>query len=873
MKTIIINEIRTFVIALAALLASFSGFAQSSPKKDLTAADYHLWSSPWSAKLSASGKWASFLLSYKDSRDTLFVKNSKGTKTYSFPEASTGEFSGDNWFFCLTPKGELKITSLSGAKEEILKGVEKYELSADAKDLIILRKGTDGKKQLELRNLASNTSTVLGDIDIYSYCPKINALAYTTKSEHTAAIALINLRSGVRTAIDRTTGSCSYSNIVWQENGASVAFLKQSLDAAKKTIQNSVGYYTIHEGKLAVFNPALQHDFSRGMEISSASTANLSISNDGKRIFFKIKKTAVPAASSQVQIWNTQDKALYPAKIQIDGWKRLPKTAVWRPQEHRFSFITDNEFPKMMLSGDQKYAFLFNPLQNEPQTNRDAPLDIYIMDLETGERKLVLKSQKTGGGTAISVYEKHLVYFKDRNWWAYDIRSGLHKNLTKGLSVSFSDRESDWPEESSPFGNPGWTAQDKMLFIYDKYDIWNISLDGSKAFRLTHGRENKTAHRILVQSKDQSKKMNYDGSYKGIFKPNDRLLIKTEALEHTGYCFWDRKNGLQPLVDKKMNTSQFVVSEKNDAYAYVEENFNAPPRIMIKENRNSKEKILFQSNTQHFKYNWGTSRLITYANSKGTVLNGVLCYPADYPADKKYPMVVYVYEKLSKELYNYVNPSQNNETGFNIANFTSKGYFVLLPDIAYEIGNPGPSAADCVVSAVKKIIDSEAIDSTRIGLIGHSWGGYETDYIITQTNMFAAAVAGAAITNYVSSYLWMIPDIDKPNFYHAEYGQLRIGKSLYEDYAAYLRNSPIYHADKVNTPLLSWAGEQDSQVSHHQSLEFYLALRRLGKTNTMLLYPKEDHTLSDPLHKQHLTQSIEQWFDHYLKGDKKPDSF
>jgi dipeptidyl aminopeptidase/acylaminoacyl peptidase len=871
MKAIIINGIRIFLIALTAILASFTGFAQTSPKKDITPADYHLWSSPWSTKLSESGKWVSFLLSYKDSKDTLFVKNSKGTKTYSFPGASKGEFSGDDWFFCMTPKAELKIISLSKSKEEILKEVDKYELSADAKYLIILRKGTDGKKQLELRNLASNTSTVLGNIEIYSYNPKINAVAYTTKSEHNAAINLLNLRSGISTVIDRTAEPCRYSNIVWQGNGASIAFLKQPLDDVKKTARISVGHYAITQAKLAVFNPAVQDDFPADMEIISASTANLSISNDGKRIFFKIKKTASPAAASQVQTWNAQDKALYPAKIQIDGWKRLPKAVVWRPEEYHFNYITDNEFPKMMLSGDQKYAFLFNPLQNEPQAKRDAPLDIYIMNLTTGERKLVLQNQPAGG-TSISICGEYLAYFKDRNWWAYDITSGLHKNLTKDLGVSFSDKESDWPEEPSPFGNPGWTAQDKTLFIYDKYDIWAISLDGSTAVRLTNGRETKTTHRIVVQSEDQSKKMNYDGSYKGLFKPSERLLIKTESLEHTGYCFWARKTGLQPLLDKKMSTSQFVISEKNNAYAYVEENFNTPPRILIKENRSSKERVLFQSNPQHFKYNWGSSKLITYTNFKGTILNGVLYYPADYHSDKKYPMVVYVYEKQSKELYNYVNPSQNNDTGFNIANFTSKGYFVLLPDIVYEIGSPSPSATDCVVSATKKIIESESIDSNRIGLIGHSYGGYETDYIITQTNMFAAAVAGAAITDFVSSYLW-VGGMQKPNFFYYEFTQLRMGKSLYDNYAGYLQNSPIYHADKVNTPLLSWAGEQDIQVDYYQSIEFYLALRRLGKTNTMLLYPGEGHTLSDPIHKQHLTQSIEQWFDHYLKGNKKSDSF
>lgn len=868
----LLNRIMVCIIVLTILLASFIGFSQNEPKKELTAADYHLWSYPSLEKFSENGKWLSFLLYYKNSKDTLFVKNSKGTKTYSFPGASKGEFSGDSWFFCMTPQGELKITNLFASKEEILKEVDKYDLSADSKDLIILRKGIDEKKQLELRNLVSNKSTVLGDIDSYSYNPKADAVAYTTKSENNTTIALYHLRTKTSIEITGTTEACKYSNIVWQENGASIAFLKQHLDDTGKTIRTCVGYYTIIEGKLLIFNPTGQDDFPADTKIISTSSTNLSISKDGKRIFFGLKKTTSPVDTSQVQIWNAQDKGLYPAKIQINGWDRIAKVAVWWPEENRFSRITDNEFPKMMLSGDQKHAFLFNPLQYEPQADRDAPWDLYIMDLTTGKRKLVLKNQP-GNGAFFSIYGEYLAYFKDRNWWVYDIRTGLHKNLTKDLGVFFSDRESDWPEESAPFGNPGWIAQDKTLFIYDKYDIWNIPLDGSTAFRLTNGRENKTTHRIVVQSKDQSPhKSNYDGAYKGLFKPNERLLIKTEALEHTGYCFWSRKTGLQPLTDKKMRTTQFISSEKNGSYVYVEENFNTPPRILIKENRSSKERVLFQSNPQHFKYNWGTPKLITYTNSKGTVLNGILYYPVNYQAKTKYPMVVYVYEKLSQNLYNYVNPSLNNDTGFNIANFTSKGYFVLFPDIVYEIGNPGPSATDCVVSATKKIIDTESIDSTRIGLIGHSWGGYETDFIITQTNMFAAAVAGAAITNYVSSYLWIIPGVDQPNFYHAEYGQLRIGKSLYEDYPAYLRNSPIYHADKVNTPLLSWAGEQDGQVDHYQSVEFYLALRRLGKTNTMLLYPKENHTLSDPVHKQHLTQSIEQWFDHYLKGDKKLDS-
>jgi dipeptidyl aminopeptidase/acylaminoacyl peptidase len=866
------KRVPVFYIVLIALLISFLGFAQNNPKKQLTAVDYNLWSYLKAEKLSENAKWVSFSVSYENGNDTLFVKNTKGTRTFSFPGAGKGEFIGDNWFCMMSSKEELKIVDLLTSKQETLQEVIKYDLSTEAHEIIILKKRDAGKKQLLIKVLGTDKSIILNDIGNYWYNQKTSAIVYTAKSGNINTIAIMNLRDKTTSVIASSINVVEYSDIVWQENGNSIAFLEQPLD--NKTARTCVGYYKISEHELSIFNPVLQEDFPIDMQIISSSFANLQIARDGQRMFFGLQKTIIPPDITQVQIWSTADKFIYPSKVQIDGWDKIAKVAVWWPRQNRFSCITNNELPHLMLSGDQKQALLYNPQQYEPQANYDGNLDFYISELETGNRKLVLQNQSGNSQwTSVSPGGKYVVYFKNNHWWVYDILTGLYRNLTKELGVFFSDNESDCPEEASPFGNPGWIEGDKTLFVYDKYDIWSLASDGSASLRLTRGRENKTIYRIVSQSKEESNKMNYDGTYKGLIGSNDRLLIKTEALEHTGYCFWDKKNGLQPLLDKKMHTSQFITSAKSEAYVYVEENFNLPPRLLFKENRNSKEKVLFQSNPQHFKYNWGSSKLITYTNSNGTALNGILFYPANYHATTKYPMVVHVYEKQSKELYNYVTPSQRNPTGFNIANFTSKGYFVFLPDIAYEIGNPGSSAVDCVVSATRKVIVSESsIDSTRVGLTGHSYGGYETDYIITQTNMFKAAVAGAAITDYVSGYLY-ISDMQKPNFWHYEFGQLRIGKSLYDNYAGYLQNSPIFHADKVSTPLLSWAGEQDYHVHYYQSIEFYLALRRLGKINTMLIYPGEEHVLIEEKHQQDLTERIEQWFDYYLKGEKKPQWF
>ncbi|WP_084404242.1 S9 family peptidase [Flavobacterium tegetincola] len=869
--SLVSKRILVYLSIMASLLISLNGFSQNKDKKELTANDYHLWSSLRAGQLSESGKWMSFALYYDSGNDTLFVKSTIATTLYNFPGASKGAFIGDKWFSAMSRKGELLITDLSTTKQQTVEQVVSYDLRVGTTDIIFMKKKSDEKKQLEIKNVESGNSLVLNNVENYWYNSKADAVAYTTKSEKSTTISLLNLSDKTTTLIASTTEGFDYSDTVWQHSGNSIAFLQQPLDDEKKTARTSVGYYSIDGHKLYTFNPAQHDDFPTDMEVISSSFANLSISDDGSRIFFGMEKTTTPIDPLQTQIWNADDKFLYPVKINDDNWNKIAKVAVWWPEQNRFSPITDNEFPKMMLSGDQKYAFIYNPAKYEPQENRDAPLDIYILNLETGERKLVLQNQSTGGGTSISIFEKHIAYFKNKDWWIYDITRGLHRNLTKELGVFFSDNESDWPEEASPFGNPAWIQADNTLLVYDKYDIWSIALDGSSARRLTKGRENKTTYRIAPQSPQLYDKMNYDVGYKIMYQPSERLVLKTEALEHKGYCFWDKKNGVQPLLDKKMHTSRLLAGQNNDCYVYQEENYNFPPRLLFKQKSNSKEKVLFQSNPQHFKYNWGRSKLISYTNSKGTILNGVLFYPANYNSQIKYPMIIHLYEKQSKELYKYVNPSQNNPTGFNISNFTSNGYFVFLPDIVYEIGNPGPSAVDCVVSATKKVIDSESIDRSRIGLTGHSYGGYETDYIITQTDIFAAAVAGAAITDFVNGYLWVVPGYGIPNFYHYEFGQLRIGKSLYEDYPAYLRNSPLYHADKVNTPLLSWAGDQDGQVDHNQTIEFYLALRRLGKINTMLLYPGANHVLMEKKHQEDLTQRIEQWFDYYLKGNKKPE--
>ena len=234
-------------------------------------------------------------------------------------------------------------------------------------------------------------------------------------------------------------------------------------------------------------------------------------------------------------------------------------------------------------------------------------------------------------------------------------------------------------------------------------------------------------------------------------------------------------------------------------------------------------------------------------------------------------MSVYIYEKLSNELHMYVNPSLHNGGGFNISNLTAQGYFVLEPDLSFEMGDVGLSATDCVVSATKAVITMGLVQPDKIALTGHSFAGYEVNFIATQTNIFATIIAGAGVSDLIGSYLSIGWNNGRPEIWRYENDQWRMGKPLYEDMEMYSRNSPVMHAQNITTPLLIWTGELDRQVHYYQSIEFYNALRRLGKKEIMLIYPDNGHILTHGKSQEDFTHRYEQWLATYLKDTVAPE--
>ncbi|PHK27531.1 hypothetical protein VF13_41480, partial [Nostoc linckia z16] len=437
--------------------------------------------------------------------------------------------------------------------------------------------------------------------------------------------------------------------------------------------------------------------------------------------------------------------------------------------------------------------------------------------------------------------------------------------LTYGNSVTNFCTKDEYGK-LSPAGIAGWGPKDLYLLLYDEYDIWKISLDGQDPQRLTSGKEKKIRYRLIPPAM-AAYNSNFTGHIDPLFDLKNDLLISGTSEDNTGYFILLSNGRLKTIVFDHNRNRDILQSKIGGALVYIAENYNKPPQLLFYNSKKSIISEVVKSNRHHSDYAWGKQQVIHYRNPSGQMLKGLLYYPSVLLAGEQYPMVVHIYEKQYYEKCYYRYPSNRNMTGFNIANLTSKGYFVLLPDIEYEVGNPGRSATNCVMAAIDEAVINAPIDTTKIGVIGHSFGGYETNYIITQSRRFACAISGSSVGDVQGWYLSIGWNSGRPEFWRAETQQWRMGNSLFDNLESYRINSPLNKVKDINTPLLLWTGEQDRQVHYYQSIAFYLALRRLDKKEIMLIYPDEGHALLKPGNQADLTSRMESWLNFFLKDE------
>jgi dipeptidyl aminopeptidase/acylaminoacyl peptidase len=871
------------LLTITTLLMTFVTLRAQTMLPAIKPADYAKWQTLGAFSVSDDGNWVSWNVSLVDGDDTLYIKNPASSKLYKYALSTGMVFSSDSKWAAFRVgysekqiekmneqkkpvKNKARLLDLSTGKERLFENISSFSLTKDSKHLIMSGYSPENSKNKDLFvfNLSTGTLKNIGNVSEYSINKPGNRLAYIISAENKKGngVELMNLDSYNITFIDNDT--CTYRSLAWEREGNALVFLKAFSDTSY--VEDSHKIFTVRyiytKPEIRIYNPAEDKSFPQKMRISENYSPY--ISENQKTLFFgvykwtpKEKKEKKPAENVKlpgVDIWHWQDDPVQPRqKNTLETDKKFTYLYAWTPDLYKIVQITDEDMRQANPTGDGQYALANSDKAYKPAF-RDQLYDHYAINTATGEKKLILKGFTYLNGS--SPAGKYALYFKDKNWWIYDIQKDIHINLTGAIPSVFWNTRDDSPKDiKPPFGSGGWFKDDKALLVYDEFDVWKINIDGLKAVRLTTGIENNMIFRVS--------RMSYEYPY---LEPDKDLFfsVSGDLDKKMGYYRLTVKSKLEKLLydDKSFSLRK---AENSNYFVYSSGTYSNSPNVYRTSNTFADGIKISDTNPQQTKFAWGKSELVNYKNRDGKALQGSLFYPSNYEPGKKYPMIVYIYELLSNDINRYVTPSPRSP--YNTTNFSSQGYFVFHPDIVYKTNHPGESAVNCVVPAVEEVLKTGMIDDKKIGIMGHSWGAYQTSYIITQTHLFSAAVAGAPLIDMISMYNEIYWNSGLPNQGIFETSQGRLREPWWVIMEDYMKNSPMFQAQNITTPLLVAFGNNDGAVDWHQGIEMFATMRRMEKPYIMLVYDTENHSLAKKENQIDYAKKVNEFFNHYLVGD------
>ncbi|MEZ4933515.1 MAG: prolyl oligopeptidase family serine peptidase [Saprospiraceae bacterium] len=489
--------------------------------------------------------------------------------------------------------------------------------------------------------------------------------------------------------------------------------------------------------------------------------------------------------------------------------------------------------------------------------------DVYLINTKTGNKKEVVKGLH--GSPSFSPKANYILWYNhlDSAYAAYSVKNGAVKTLTSNTPYPFYDEENDVPDYPSPYRIASWTKDDKAVLIYDRYDLWQIDPTGNAApIRLTFGRENQTVYRYMRLDEEER-----------FVENGQRMLLhifdeKTKASGY-GYLLLGAGKPIQLMKEDFAYSRRPIKARDTEKIIFTKENFQTFPNLLYSNLSLQNPKQISDANPQQSEYSWGTIELYEWTALDGQRLTGMLVKPEGFDPNKKYPMLVNFYEKSSDRLHSYPRPYPGRST-INYSFYASRGYLIFNPDIPYRTGYPGESCENSVLPGVTSLIDKGFVDKDRIGVQGHSWGGYQIAHLLTKTDIFKCAESGAPVVNMFSAYGGIRWGSGLSRMFQYERTQSRIGGTIWEYPLRYLENSPLFFLDKVNTPVLILHKDEDSAVPWYQGIEYFVGLRRLGKPAWLLNYNGEPHWPVKLQNRKDFQIRMAQFFDHYLKDEPMP---
>ena len=731
----------------------------------------------------------------------------------------------------------------------------------------------DAGTPLVLRHLDTGEEFTFADAVSYRVADRGTSLAYAASTDEEGGDGLYWVDAAAGSAAAVMEGEGHYRQIAFDELESSLAFVSDAAEWDRD--QPAFSLYRSDAGAAAVVvATTTTAGVPAGWWISEHG--DVSFSDDGGRLFFGTAPRPAPEPDEaplerdevRLDVWNWQDPYLQPMQlVQLDGERERSYLAVALRGRDGVVQLGAPDMPDVARTRDGGSDFLLGttdvPYRQELSwdgTYRDA----YAVDAGTGERRKLAERVRGGRGVGLSPGGAYAYWWDDgdRDWKAAPVDGSAGAvSLTGGIPQAFHDELNDRPQGPSPYGGAQWIEGDAALIVHDRYDAWRVDAAGDEApVRLTSGRAGRVRHR-LVRTHDEPALAEGD------------LLFSTfdERTRAGGYArgTTDGAAGVTGLVTEPFGFRFQAKAEDAEQLLWTRESFATFPDLWTGDADFGAKRKLSDANPQQAEYAWGTAELVDWTSNDGTRLEGILITPDGFDPSRQYPLMVYFYERMSDGLHDYRAPTPGGSSvAFSF--YASRGYVVFVPDIPYEVGYPGESALDAVVPGVLELLGRGFVDPARIGGQGHSWGGYQIAYMLTKTNLFAAAEAGAPVSNMTSAYGGIRWQTGMSRMFQYERTQSRIGGTLWDERDRYIHNSPLFFADKVRTPLLMMHNDEDGAVPWYQGIELFVALRRLQQPVFMLNYNGEAHGLRRQANQEDWAVRMQQFFDHYLLDAPAP---
>ena len=876
---------------LAALLLPIVTFSTAAQEQDslrvMSIEDYARWRSIESVAISDDGNWMTYGYSHHRADDTLYVRSLRTEQEYEIERGADPEFSDDSRWVVYTinktfdeaeklrkdrkavPK-QAGLLNLTTGKRIVWENVDSFEFSTGSGFLALKMDAADADADFDgadlvLRSLSGGYDEVIGNVNEFSFNKAGTRLAHTidASGRNGNGLYLYDLSSGVRRVLDSDT--LEFSRLTWNEEGTALAALKGWKPDSLTERQNGLVAFTdVTAAPVAVHvDPTGIKDFPDGFVISEK--AELSFSEDVSSVFFGIRAQEAefkededdPVANVDIFHWN-DDRIQTVQAVQAGRDRNFTFKAAFNIPTGGFLQLSDSGMRNIEITRDGNWGIGNN---DRPYVSdwREEQADYYRVDTRTGERTLMFEGQKRTLG--ISPDSKHFLYWKDGHVWDYAIEAGRSINLTASATVSFVNEQFDRPGTKPPFGVAGWSKDGNSVVLNHRYDFWLQPLDGSPATVLTEGYGDENRVQLRYERLDPEERF---------IDLSEPIVLSAHGDRSKRYGYFVLEDGnLHERVWDDLRAANLVKAKHANRVILTKETFQMFPDYYASDMRMRRHERITNANPWQSEYRRGHSILIEYRNKDGVPLQGILSIPDSYRTGQRLPMLVDFYEKNSHNLYRYPRAIFRDTPMFG--KYVSNGYLVLLPDVHFNTGTTHDDMLDCVEAATRKVIELGYADPDRIGLHGHSFSGGGASYIATRSNMFAAIVAGAAPIDLAAEFNILFRGSGQNNHQYDIHGQGRYGTDPFTNFELYRSQSPITWVATMDTPLLYLHGEEDGSVEYLQGMEFYNALRFLGKPIIFASYPDEGHHLGKLENQKDFMTRMEQFYDHYLKGAPAPD--